>query len=534
MYRRALRERNRWQMERVFTNIAHELLTPLTIMQASVDSLRGKEPKYIDDYNLIDLNIQRTVRLLQQILETSKSQAGELKLRVSHGDVMEYIYTTAMTTEPLMHKRGLQFSINCEPQSMLGWIDTDKLDKIIFNLLTNAAKYTDDKGRVELNVRTNDTYDSVIITVSDNGIGIPADKQKHLFERYYDGDYRLFKTMGTGLGLALTRDLVALNGGTIRCHSTEGEGTTFTVTLPISKSAFSEWQIDEKNKVTIPEPNLIVTDAMRRVKPQAAAEAAEPDEEAYKLLIVEDNAELLMLMEQLLKTKYHVWTAMNGSEAQKIVREHDLDLVVSDVMMPVMDGYELTAWLKNSADYSSLPIILLTAKRQEADREAALALGADEYIVKPFRMKDLMLRIDNIISNRQRVLSDFQKESLKTVEERVEEKATPENEFLKKAVDCVYSHLDDADFDREAFAHEMGASASTLYNKLRAVTGMNVTAFIRDIRIKEACRLAETEEGLRVSELAYRVGFRDPKYFATTFKKVKGVQPSEYIEKLKN
>jgi YesN/AraC family two-component response regulator len=199
-------------------------------------------------------------------------------------------------------------------------------------------------------------------------------------------------------------------------------------------------------------------------------------------------------------------------------------------MMPEMDGLELTKIIKEDDNYKHLPIILLTAKTQEEDQQEALRIGADEYLTKPFRLSDLKLRIDNIIENRKRAQQEFTQKSGEDIEKG--EPPTPEQDFLKKAMACVHTHLDDADYDRDAFAADMGASPSTLYNKLRAITGMNVSTFIRDIRMKEAYQLAESNPNLRVNELAYRVGFQDPKYFSTCFKKQFGVQPKEFMESL--
>jgi DNA-binding response OmpR family regulator len=540
LYRRSVRIRNQLQMGYVFTNITHELLTPLTIVAASVERLRKTAPEHGRDYDLMELNITRVVRLLQQILETSKSQAGELKLRVSHGDVMAYIRETALTIEPLMAKKGLEFTVHCKPESMLGWIDTDKLDKIIFNLLSNAVKYTGENGKVIVDVSTNSRYDKVVIRISDNGMGIASDKMKHLFTRFYDGEYRKSATFGTGIGLALTHDLVYLHKGTIHCQSFEGQGTTFIVELPIKKNAFSSSQIDESHQINPAVPHSNIIDLASTLDKSANEEASTPlpaiddDEEAYTLLIVEDNVELLMLMKQLLQQHYHVLTASNGVEALDVVKAHELDLIVSDVMMPEMDGNELTTRLKENPDYSHLPIILLTAKTQEEDRQESLILGADDYITKPFKMGDLQLRINNIIENRKRIRHIFQQQSTEENIERIKAMATSaDNEFIERAIQCLNDHLSDSDYDRDAFARDMGASASTLYNKLRAVTGMNVSGFIRNHRIKVACHLAQEDPNLRVSDIAYQVGFKDPKYFATSFKKEMGVQPSEYFEQLR-
>lgn len=547
--------RQKAQMNMMFTSITHELLTPLTILSASIEHLREVEPKHKLQYALMEINIQRSVRLLQQVLETTKAQDGRLKLLVSHGDVMGYIRNTARSIIPLMAKKHLKFSVKCQPESMMGWIDTDKLDKIIFNLLSNSAKYTSgENGLVELNVRTNDRYDRIIIEVRDNGCGIPESRKKHLFELFYDGEYRRFHTMGTGLGLSLTRELVYLNNGTISYESEEGKGTVFYITLPINKESFDQSQIDEKNKVDINKPTSAVLDlgneesifdkdfvltdkiskneALSPMKPKEISDSS--DEDIYTILIVEDNVELLMLMKHLLSRKYRVETARNGGEAVEVIEKSEIDLIISDVMMPVMDGYELVKYVKNSVDYSHLPVILLTAKAQESDKMDALTVGADEYMTKPFKMKELQLRIDNLIANRQRISREFKQQSIEEVKVKNVTMPSPDNEFLDKAMACVHNHLDDADYDRESFASDMGMSASSLYNKLRAVTGMNATSFIRDIRMKEACRLVKSTPGIRVSDLAYSVGFKDPKYFSTIFKKEFGMQPSEYIESIAN
>ena len=533
VYNRSMRVRRRLQMGQIFTNITHELLTPLTVISASVDQLREDAPQYEQNYDLMQMNIQRMVRLLQQILETSKSQAGELKLLVAQGDVMQYIYNTAQCLQPLMEKKHLKFSIECSPQSMMGWIDTDKLDKIIYNLLSNAAKYTNE-GEVSLQAWTSRKYDSIYIKVRDTGSGIPKEKMKNLFQRFYDGEYRQHKTIGTGLGLALTRDLVHLHKGTISCESEEGKGTTFTVKIPITKESFRPEQIDEKHEIdlTIPKDAIIATSMVSDMNVEMDAKALLVDD-AYRILVVEDNPELLMLMNHVLKGQYHVLLAKNGKEALDLVHKTPVDLIVSDVMMPEMTGLELTRELKEDPNYSHLPIILLTANTQAEEEVEALKIGADEYLTKPFRLGELRLRIDNIIENRRRMLQDFAIK-MDDIDDQQEIVLTPEQIFLEKALNCVHEHLDDSNYDRDAFAADMGASSSTLYNKLRAITGMNVTTFIRDVRMKEARRLAEKDPSMRVSDLAYRVGFQDPKYFSTCFKKYFGVQPKEFMEGLKS
>ena len=535
LYLRSLRLRRRLQMSDIFTNITHELLTPLTVISASVDKLRDEEPKFAHDYDLMQLNIHRMVRLLQQILETSKSEAGQLKLLVSQGDVMRYIHETAKCLEPLLMRNRQQFTISCYPESMMGWIDTDKLDKIIYNLLSNAAKYSNEGGEVALKVQTNKTYDHIRIEVSDTGDGIPPEKMEQLFQRFHDGEYRKHRTIGTGLGLALTHDLVTLHNGTIHCQSEVGKGTTFTVELPINKEAFLPEQIDEGHTIEFNIPQNAIAD-FQAVVPDVNADVdpqeEHPDDDVYRLLVVEDNVELLMLMSQLLKSSYRVYAAQNGREALKIIHKKDLDLIISDVMMPEMDGYELTKKVKNDPNYNHLPIILLTAKTQEEDEQEALLIGADEFLTKPFRLSDLKLRIDNIIENRKRIQHDYHLETAEQTRQKIGSAKSPDEMFLSKALEFVYAHLEDDDYDRDALAADMGASSSTIYNKLRSITGLNVSGFIRDIRLKEARRLAQSDPTLRVSDLAYKVGFRDPRYFSTCFKKQFGMQPKEYMESI--
>ena len=530
-YMRGKRLREKTYMEYVFTNITHELLTPLTVLSASVDKIRDEAPQLSHDYDLMQINIQRMVRMLQQLLETSKSQAGELKLLCAQGDVMRYIRETAQYLEPLIAKKKMKYTIQCHPESMMGWIDTDKLDKIIYNLVSNAAKYCRENGEVNVIVTTNNKFDRIRIVVSDTGFGIPKDKMKRLFQRFQDGTYRENKNIGTGLGLALTHDLVYLHKGTIRCESETGKGTTFTVELPINKEAYAPDQIYDDHQITFENSkNPYIEQKESQTDINAVLNLNElPHDHDISLLIVEDHPDLLMLMHQLMSTYYNIYIARNGFEALDMIRNKQIDLIISDIMMPEMDGYELTKQLKDDPDYAHLPIILLTAKREMDDEQRALLLGADDYLTKPFKLKELKIRVDNIIQNRKRVRIESKEE----LEEEEPHELTPDELFLQRARQKVLDHLEDDDYDRDALASDMGASASTLYNKLRAIANVNVSTFIRGIRMDEAKRIATENPDIRISDLAYRVGFRDPRYFSTTFKKHFGMQPTEFLDTLK-
>lgn len=498
------------QTNKAFLDISHEMLTPLTILSASVEHLKETLPEGIREYELMQINIERTVRLLQQLLEAGKTDDGHPQLLVSNVDVIKYITETVRYIEPLMVSKHIEFTMNCKPASMMGWTDTAKLDRIIFNLLSNAAKHTQPQGRVTLDVSTSRNFDRVIIRISDTGTGV----QK--------------------MELARTRELVFLHGGNIQWDTIEGQGTTYHVELPINKEAFKSSQIDESLKLDISDPNTQITDLPpTRLHEGGKLTIQTADKQASHLLIVENNKELKTLMQQLLSARYQVVAVNNSEEALEAIRSHEPDIIIADVMLPKTDGFELTRQIKHDEDYSHLPVILLTHKTQEEDPQSALSAGADDFITKPFKLKDLILHIDNLIANRQRVLR-----SMPTVEDLSESVATSkhtslDDEFLQRASKCVHDHIDDSEYDRETFAADMGASSSTLYNKLRALTGKNISSFIRDIRIKTACQLAKDNPDLRVSDIAYRVGFKDPKYFATSFKKVMGIQPKEYFEKLR-
>lgn len=526
-YKNHLKTKSRLRMTEILTNITHELLTPLAVISASVDELRDKAPLLENNYSVIQNNIVRLTRLLRQILETRKSQEGKLKLKVRIDNLAEFVRYECENIRPIMQDKKLQLQVDT-PEEMNTWFDSDKVDKILYNLLSNAVKYSHNGGTIR--VKLSQQNDNAVIEIADEGIGISRENLKNLYHSFTDGDYRRMGTLGTGLGLSLTYDLVALHHGTIHCESEEGKGTTFTIVLPTNSSAYAtnerdtentqRWQKKEKGTF-----RQVVMDA-----DQSFANAAEtPTEKEYNILLVEDNAELLNLMRNLLSNYYNVFTAKNGEQALKLIERQGLDVVVSDVMMPVMDGFELTKRIKQNDDFAALPVILLTAKTQEEDLHEGYAMGADVYITKPFKMQYLLLRINNLISNRQRIRRRFENMRDFVVEEQ--HYSSPDEIFVKKALTCVMNHLDDYDYSRDAFAYDMCVSSSTLYNKLRALTGQNITGFVTAIRLKEAIKIVRQNPSIQISELSLRVGFNTPKYFSKCFKKEYGMTIKEYVAK---
>lgn len=524
-YRNYVKTRSRLQMGVILANITHELLTPLAVISASVDELRQEVPDHEHTYSLIQNNISRLTRLLRQILEVRKSQAGQLRLKVQEGNLTAFIGGICDNIRPMTDTRANELIIHMPDQPITGWFDPDKLDKIVYNLLSNAFKYNKTGGQVRVTLSTDGH--KATLTVSDDGIGISPYQLKHLYTRFLDGDYRKAQVMGTGIGLSLTHDLVELHHGTIRCQSTEGQGTTFTVTLPIARQTY------QQHECQLPEPDSASTtqatgDAHNSTPPNLP-EPPQPDTHEYTMLLVEDNSDLLALMQRLLSKKYRVITAQDGQEAWDIICREELDIVISDVMMPVMNGLELTQRIKSTDDFALLPVILLTAKTRDEERQEGLTIGADEYLSKPIQLNELLLRVDNIIANRQRIRRRFMSGTSLPIGS--EQSSTSGEQFIAQAIQCVKDHISQSDYDRESFAKDMCVSSSTLYNKLRALTGQNISGFVNSIRLKEACRIARANPGIQVSELAYRVGYNSPRYFTICFKKEYGMLLKEYLEK---
>lgn len=508
-----------------FTNITHELMTPLTIISATLDELKEQVPTFKELYHTMDINVQRLIRLLQQILEFRKAESGNLQLRVAKGNIALFVRHEAESFEPLIRKRQLHFSVVCEQEVMEAYFDRDKLDKILYNLLSNAAKYNRKDGFIQLSVKYSEEKGFVQISVKDNGKGISAEQQKTLFQRFYEGDYRQSHTIGTGIGLSLIRDLVNLHRGSIRMESEVEQGTQFFVELPIEREAYADEEIIEIIEETAQKDAI----ADRIIYEKAEDVVKQHNKETPCILLAEDNEELLSVMIRLLSREYHILKASNGHEALDIIRNEEVDLVVSDVVMPEMDGMELTRQIKTDIEMCHIPVILLTAKSAEEDRDKGYTAGADAYLTKPFNLSALHARIKNLLKAKERAANDFKKQLAFEIKDL--NYTDMDEKYLQNAIDCVNRHLNDPEFDVPQFISEMGTSRTTLHKKLKSLTGLNATGFVRNVRLKAACKIMDKNRTIRISELAYAVGFNDPKYFSICFKKEFGMQPTEYIEK---
>jgi len=519
-----------------FTNITHELLTPLTIISASVDELKQTAPAYKEQYDVMTHNINRLIRLLQQILEFRKAETGNLKLKVLQGDLVMFVRRSLDGFRPLMKKKDIHFTIQSSVNKYLAFFDPDKLDKILYNLLSNASKYNKPGGKVGIELSCDEANGVACIIVKDNGPGIPKESQKNLFKRFYEGDYRKFNTIGTGIGLSLVRDLVVLHHGSIFVESEEGKGTAFKIEFPVHRFAYSEEEIDDavtlldSDGIDAVQEDVVIEDTQTGASEDNTISAElSVAEKSHTLLLVEDNEDLLGLMVKLLGSDYTIHTATNGKEALKVVESEDIDLIVSDVMMPVMDDIEFCRSIKGNFDTSHIPLILLTAKKQEEDRVEAYESGADAFITKPFNLSVLHARIGNLLKSRERVMKDFKKQLVFEAKEL--NYTSMDEDFLQRAIDCVNRHLDDPGFDQTQFLEEMNTTKSTSFRKLKSLTGLTYVSFIRNIRMKAACHIMEEKKHVRISELAYAVGYNDPRYFSSIFKKEIGMQPSEYMER---
>ncbi|MFZ4455056.1 MAG: hybrid sensor histidine kinase/response regulator transcription factor [Bacteroidales bacterium] len=503
---------------RYFTNISHELLTPLTIISCLIDDFHFTNPDKFSQYNIMKSNINRLKRLLQQILDFRKVESGNMRLNVTQNDLVQFVENICWNNfNPLATKKNIQFSINA-PQTMDAWFDADKIDKILFNLLSNSFKHTSEKGVINVTIQS--TYRNEIefaeIFVSDTGLGIPHKNLPYIFDRFY-GNERAIES--NGIGLSLTKDLVELHKGVISVESQENIGTTFMISIPIDRHIYGKDTFDDKDL----DDNLEIDNTIIDENPTKLVK-----NDDLVILVVEDNPDLIMIIANTLSRLYKVITAGNGIEALSILKDKEIDLVVSDIMMPEMDGITLCKVIKEDLDYSHIPVLLLTAKNQIADRIESYNAGADAYISKPFEVEVLIARINSLILNRQ-ARSHKYKSSLQ-IHPKELEAGTLDQKFLETIIQMIEDNLDNYDFTHEQLISNLNTSKSTMYRKIKSLTGLSPSEFVRNIRLKHACIMLQNDTG-NISEIAFAVGFNDPKYFSTCFKAEFGVSPREFTKK---
>ncbi|UXX79812.1 ATP-binding protein [Reichenbachiella carrageenanivorans] len=514
---------------RFFTNISHELRTPLSLILGPVKQILEHENS--NDFtknkaSLISHSTNRLLRLVNQILDFRRAEAGEIKLKVSQVDILPNTNDIFYSFIELAQSKNINFNFNVEDESIICWIDVDKYNKILYNLLSNALKFTSSHGHVDLfvGVKENDSK-TLLIEVSDDGIGIPEESQEKIFSRFYQANNSKESTTGTGIGLSLVKSLVDIHKGHISVRSTTNSGSIFMVELPISKDAFGTEEISsfivEKQEAV----SLTVTKTLNARGTEIAPKSN--TDVKSTVLVIDDNAELRNYVMEFLSGHYKVYGAENGKEGLELCRKVKPVICVVDVMMPVMDGFEFVEALKSDEKISHTAVVLLTALGENENKIKGYKIGVDGYLVKPFDPSLLKSRIDNIIKIRLDLKQQFSDETESDVISLAHSQL--DIDLISKIKEIIEANLGDANLTPAFLCSELALSSSKLYRKITELTDMSPNEFIRTIRLKKAAFLLKSKN-YNVSEVANTVGFNDPLYFSRRFKKQFGYSPSELIK----
>lgn len=514
------------KMDRVksqfFANVSHEFRTPLHLILAPLR--KGDAALSPAEKGMMERNAQRLLRLVNQLLDLARAEMGMLKLNLETGDVLDFLRTTALSFQALAERKGVRYHVDLPEGTWLAPFDRDKLEKITYNLLSNAIKFTRLGGSVT--IRAERIAPSTLrLVVSDTGVGIPEALRARIFDRFFQIDSSQTRAYeGSGLGLALTKELVELSGGSIHLQSETGVGSTFVVELPLPAQAGAFGG----EFAGIFAENSAVSEAAQSESVAGAAVAADGEVDGKPtILLVEDHPELREYLRQQLADRYHVVGTAQGEEGLRVAQATVPDLVISDVMMPVMDGMTLTRRLKDDERTSHIPVILLTAKDDVESRTEGFGFGAEQYLAKPFATEELLVRIQSLLTQRARLQKKWSREVI------LQPSAAPirdrEAEFLEKTIAVIDQHLADETFGVEVLQQEIGMSRMQLHRKLKALTDQSASDFIRFIRLQRAADLLR-QPGTPVAEAAYASGFSHLSYFSKCFKEQFGVLPSEFAK----
>ena len=510
-----------------FANISHEFRTPLTLILSPVEqmingSFEGDPQKY---YRIIHQNGKRLLNLINQLLDLSKLESGKLKLQVSEGDMGKFINAVAGSFQSLAVRKEIDYQVEKPEQATNCFFDKDKVEKILVNLISNAFKFTGEGGKIAVGATFTEGY--IRMTVSDTGIGIPASQIPHIFERFTQSQPSEVQA-GSGIGLALTKELTELHGGEITVESEEGKGTSFSVMLPVEKSFFTPGQIVEAAQVAI----LADEHQMDLTKGTQINEEANPSmneifspEDKPLLLLVEDNNDLRAYIAEIMSHDFKIIEAENGKQAIEKAIETTPDMVITDVMMPEMDGIEFCRLIKTNEKTSHVPVIMLTARAEQSDKFEGLETGADDYILKPFDARELKVRAANLVSQREQ-LQKYYRRVLNTFSPAEVKVKSMDAAFMQKIKEVIEARLDDEQFNVVDLGQQIGMSRSQLHRKLSALTGFSPNEVIRNMRLERAKQLIEQKAGT-VSEVAYLCGFSSPTYFIKCFREYFGSTPGQ-------
>jgi signal transduction histidine kinase/DNA-binding response OmpR family regulator len=521
---------------RFFTNISHEIRTPLTLILGPLNKIMNKDvgKKEIDEnLDLIHRNAKNLDKLINQLLDFRKLQTGNLKLNPTEADIIGFIEQTVLSFAGFAKEKEINLKFTTLKKHLTAVFDPDKIEKIINNLLSNALKFTDKGGSVSVNISLvfdtgkDDFQDDekemqfIEIAVKDTGKGIPANNINKIFNRFFQSDEKDSQS-GTGIGLALVKELVNLHNGEIFVASKPGKGTKFTIKIPYVPSL----QAKQKEALAIEESgqneNAIFGQDL---------ESQQEKMDLKIMLIVEDNQDVRQFISSHFNSTYKIVQAKNGQEGWDLALKTVPDIIISDVLMPLMDGYEFCKRIKNDERTSHIPVLLLTAMHSKEHEIKGLTTGADDYLTKPFDLSVLQVKVENVLSVRESLKEKY---SGTVVLEPKNVLITSHDErFLKRAIEVVENNISDSELDIEAFSLKVGVSRMQLYRKLHALTDMTVKEFIRHIRLKRASQLL-AQQKMNVSEVAYEVGFKDLSHFRKNFKREFGMSATDYISKQKD
>lgn len=516
---------------RFFANISHEFRTPLTLIISPLKSLYLDETKneYKKQIRMMIRNAERLLRLINQILDLSKLESGSMKLKATEQDLVKFLKPIAFSFASYADKQFITYKTSLPKEPVYLYFEQDKLEKVFNNLLSNAIKYTPEFGEVSLTMELK--QDVVEIIIADSGIGIPQDQISYIFNRFYRAQ-NLTGSKGTGIGLALTKELVELHKGKIEVTSAEGKGTTFKVQFPLGNRHLDASEISEDRLIHHAHTDNYEHDELskdRSLGSGICADHDKADNDMPLVLIAEDNPDMLAFISSYLETEYRVLECTNGKEALDLSMEQIPDIIISDVMMPEMDGYELCSKLKNDEKTSHIPVILLTAKASNESVEQGFELGANYYVTKPFNPKLLGLRIKNILKSRKMFKEQVLNNKTINLEPKHVVISSADENFIKKAVGFVEDNMDNSELQVEDLCRHLGMSKIQLYRKLKGLIGQSANEFIRTIRLKRAAQLLK-QQNLTIAEITYQVGFNDLQYFRQCFKKQYGINPSEFAQ----
>ncbi|MEO5590978.1 MAG: two-component regulator propeller domain-containing protein [Chitinophagaceae bacterium] len=510
---------------RFFTNVSHEFRTPLSLILTPLDKIirQAEDAGQRRQFQLIHRNARRLLNLVNQLLDFRKMEVQELKLNPVQGDIIKFCRGISYSFTDIAEKKNIQFSFYSTVESLLMSFDYDKLERILFNLLSNAFKFTSESGKVavQLQMQMEDNKQLLAIKVIDTGIGIPAEKQDKIFERFFQNDIPgSLVNQGSGIGLSITKEFVKLHNGSVGVDSEPGKGSCFTVVLPvIEMPAIKE------------EPVLTDDETIFEKKIQTLHAVDKPvNGKKARLLLVEDNEDFLFYLKDNLRDQFSIIEAVNGKEGwQKALGDHP-DLVVADISMPEMNGIDLCKKIKHDPRTSHIPVILLTAFAGEEQQLKGLETGANDYMTKPFNFEILLSRVKNILDEQARLKKAFQKQvDVKPADINI---VSSDEQFIYQVMEVVEKNISNAGFSVEEMSKALFMSRVTLYKKLLAITGKTPVEFIRSFRLKRAAQLLEKSQ-LTIAEVAYEVGFNSPKSFSKYFKTEFNMPPSAYLAEKK-